>query len=171
MIENIISFARSTRNTDNGDIDTYFSACVIALKFGADLHTDELHEYQDLLQDVLQELEQYVNLKNAMPSPSLRNALKTFADRGSSLVRPELISALDQLIGLAGEHHPQATSNRVMRNLRRLYSEGTPVRQSALLPVEDLGQLGLALPQHPGNSREEISLEHRGGSSGELYAT
>lgn len=146
-IENIISFARSSK--ENGDGDTYFSACVMALQFGAELSRQELRASRDHLQRLLQELEQYITMTSALPSPSLRAALYDFSQRDHNLVRPELISVLNQFAGLPAEQGTAAGDDRALRNLRRLYSARRPVRQSAFLPVHRLEQLGLSLPELP----------------------
>ena len=139
VVENVILFAKASKG--NGHGDTYFNACVMALQFGAELSRHELRASRDHLQELLQELEKYIILTNALPSPSLYAALHNFSERDATLVRPELIRVLKQFSGTGGD---RANDSRALQNLRRLYSTRRPVRQGALLPADHLEQLGLS---------------------------
>ncbi|EKM50655.1 uncharacterized protein PHACADRAFT_264034 [Phanerochaete carnosa HHB-10118-sp] len=96
VIANIVNFATSTRDVLQ-DSDTYFSACVIALHFAANLPSEGRHESWAHLQTLLQEMEEYVRVTQALPSPGLLHAINIYTERDSSPMMMHVKHKFEQL--------------------------------------------------------------------------
>ena len=166
VIESILSFARSARLAEDGHI--FHVACSMVLSAAhTDLSREAYEQLRDRLKEMLESLEEHLYNVLAsslpdrpIPSPSLLVALLDTAAVDPELVGATLIETLNAIItgttyGPAGSRASlQAThaSERAVHylDLRRAYGGRRPRRQDAVLPVENLGELGLRLPSGNG---------------------
>ena len=118
-----------------------------------------------LLEDELNRLETQQGHEYHAPSPSLLMALYYAIRNPRGLqVRPELITVLERLVRGARYAHTQEGSQNQeilasravlekLEQLRRLYDPRLrpPQRRGAVMPLDDLAELGLHLPANPEN--------------------
>lgn len=123
----------------------------MALQFAGEVYSHEFVTLQGHIQRMLQDMEEYILSGTGVPSPSLLVAVLDFADMSPEDVRPDLIRALNRIIG--GSYHAQpdggadvaANLRRARESLRTLYGRRRPRRQGAIPPVAALNELGLEL--------------------------
>lgn len=96
VIENIATYGTAARDSKQ-DSETYFSACVMTIQFSRRLPKDEQHTSEARVETMLQEMEQFVQATQALPSPALLYALTAFSENDASPIMARAKHRFEQL--------------------------------------------------------------------------
>ena len=151
MVENLLAFARSARETQQSD--AFYGACTMAIECASGLDRDDFSAMCLQLERMLEELQWYIPTAPTVPSPSLLVAILNLAEitHDRRIVKPELIRTLNHMVmGTAyGSNELDIEANVVsVRAYDALRTLCTPPRQphrELVVVAENLDQLGLEL--------------------------